>query len=124
MPVTRQLAAILERRLAERERFPERCRVWVFPSDRGPSGYINNLQYLNARIGEEGGARFWFDGLRTCFLEVAENDLMLPRALTRRLVTHTRPFRGVGSADSDWTTEQLRESAQRIADRIDELAGG
>ena len=122
LPVTRQLAAILEHRLAESERFPERCRVWVFPSDRGPSGYINNLQYLNARIGEEGGARFWFDGLRTCFLEVAENDLTLPRALTRRLVTHTRPFLGIGEADAGWTMDQLREGAQRTADRIDELS--
>ena len=33
LPVTRQLAAILERRLAERERFPATTRGWVFPSD-------------------------------------------------------------------------------------------
>ena len=122
LPIARQLGAILERRLALRERGPERTRPWVFPSDRGPSGRIASIQHLNARIGEEGGARFWFDALRTCFLAVAEDELMLPRSLTRRLVTHSRPFRGVGSADADWTIEELRESAQRIADRIDELA--
>ena len=33
LPLTRQLAAILERRFAERERFPEHRRVWVFPSE-------------------------------------------------------------------------------------------
>ena len=63
LPLTRQLAAILERRFAERERFPEHRRVWVFPSETSRSGRINSsMQHLNARIGEAGGAKFWFHG--------------------------------------------------------------
>ena len=42
LPLTRQLAAILERRFAERERFPEHSRVWVFPSKTSRSGRINS----------------------------------------------------------------------------------
>ena len=56
LPVTRQLVAILERRFAERDRFPERSRGWVFPSGTAESGHMNNgMQYLNARISEAGG---------------------------------------------------------------------
>ena len=56
LPLTRQLAAILERRFAERERLPEHSRVWVFPSETSRSGRINSsMQHLNARIGEAGG---------------------------------------------------------------------
>ena len=52
LPITRQLSAILERRLAERERFPEPTRPWVFPSDISRSGHLEGMQHLNARIGE------------------------------------------------------------------------
>ena len=33
LPTTRQLVAILERRLTGRERFPDHCRVWFFTSE-------------------------------------------------------------------------------------------
>ena len=126
LPVTRQLAAILERRAAERERFPEQSRAWVFPSATSRSGRINSMQHVNPRIGEEGGAKFWFHALRNCFITVADRELMLPGSLTKRLVNHARPSDVTKGYASDWTMEQLRESAQRIADRIDELmhAGG
>ena len=52
IPVVRQLAAILERRLAERGEFPEHSRIWVFPSETSASGRLSSLQQLNARIGE------------------------------------------------------------------------
>ena len=58
-PITRQLAAILERRFAEREgeRFPERSRGWVFPSANAKSkaGHIDGMQHMNARIGRGAG---------------------------------------------------------------------
>ena len=98
------------------------CWTRVFASERSPSGCIGSLQKLNTRVGEECGARFWFDALRTRFLAVAESDLVLPRALNRRLVTHVRPLRGIGEADAGWPMERFRKSAQRIADRIDELS--
>ena len=125
-PITRQIAAILEGRLAARDRFPERSRAWVFLSETSRSGRIGSAQHLNARIGEEGGAKFWFHALRNCFITVADRELMLPSSLTKRLVNHARPSDVTEGYASDWTMEQLRESAQRIADRIDELieAGG
>ena len=49
--------------------------------------------------------------------------LMLPTNLTKRLVNHARPQDVTEGYAADWTMEQLRESAQRIADRIDELIG-
>ena len=100
-------------------RFSVSCWTRVFVSERSPSGYTGSLQKLNARIGEECGARFWFVALRTCFLAVAESDWVLPRALNRRLVTHVRPFGGIREADAGWSIEQCRKSARRIADRID-----
>ena len=115
---------ILERRLAERERFPERSRPWVFPSETSASGRIMTLQQLNARIGEEGGAKFWFHALRNCFITVADRELMLPTSLTKRLVNHARPQDVTEGYAADWTAEQLRDGAQRIADRIDELIQG
>ena len=124
LPVTRQLGTILERRLAERDRFPERSRAWVFPSETSASGRIMTLQQLNARIGEEGGAKFWFHALRNCFITVADRELMLPTSLTKRLVNHARPQDVTEGYASDWTGEQLRDAAQRIADRIDDLIAG
>ena len=62
-------------------------------------------------------------GLRNCFITVAERELMLLRSLTKRLVNHARPSDVTEGYAADWTVEQLREPAQRIADRIDELAG-
>ena len=121
LPVTRQLAAVLERRLAERGRFPEHGRGWVFPSETSASGRIVALQQLNARIGEAGGAKFWFHALRNCFITVADRELMLPTSLTRRLVNHARPRDVTEGYAADWTMAQLREASQRIADRIDAL---
>ena len=47
---------------------------------------------------------------------------VLPRTLTKRLVNHARPSDVTEGYAADWTVDQLREPAQRIADRIDELA--
>ncbi|MCY4487530.1 MAG: hypothetical protein OXF11_10510 [Deltaproteobacteria bacterium] len=74
-------------------------------------------------IGRAGGEKFWFHGLRNAFITVAERELMLPRSLTKRLVNHARPNDVTEGYAANWTVEQLRESAQRIADRIDELTG-
>ena len=55
------------------------------------------------------------------FITVAERELMLPRSLTKRLVNHARPNDVTEGYAADWTMEQLREPALRIADCIDEL---
>ena len=123
LPLARQAGAILDRRLAERERSAERTRSWVFPSGAGPSGRLHRLQHLNGRIGEAGGARFWFDALRRCFAAVADDELALPAGLAARLAGAAPPREVTGAHTAEWTMEELREGAQLIADRIDELAG-
>ena len=79
------------------------------------------MQHLNARIGEAGGARFWFHALRNCSITVADREPMLPNSLTKRRVNHARPQDVTESYAADWTMEQLRDAAQKIADRIDEM---
>ena len=121
LPLTRQLVAGLERRRAAAGGMPKRARPWVFASETSASGHIHNPQHLYAPIALAGGTRFWFHTMRNRFITVAERDLMLPRSLTRRLVNHARPGDVTGGYAADWTVEQLRAHAQRIADRIDEL---
>ena len=120
-PITRQLAAILERRFAEREQFAREAREWVFPSEAGASGHLESIQHLNARIGEAGGTKFWFHALCNCFITFADPELRLPTSLTKRLVNHAPSQDITEGYAADWTMEQLRNAVQRIADRIDEL---
>ena len=84
---------------------------------------MEELQAHYEAIGRAGGAKFWFHGLRNCFITVAERELMLPRSLTKRLVNHARPGDVTEGYAADWTVEQLREPAQRVADRIDVMIG-
>ncbi|MYI69283.1 MAG: hypothetical protein F4103_11295 [Boseongicola sp. SB0673_bin_14] len=53
---------------------------------------------------------------------VAERELMLPRSLTKRLANHARPSDVTEGYAADWTVDQLREPAQWVAGRIDELS--
>jgi len=118
LPITRQLAAILDRRWEESGHLPE---GWVFPSTITGMGYIRRLAQHYTPISEAGGAKFWYHGLRNAFITVAERDLMLPHALTKRLVNHAPPNDVTEGYAADWTIAQLRGPAQRIADRIEEL---
>ena len=118
LPVTRQLAAILERRRAAGGGASE---GWVFPSRVSRSGRVAELSHMYEAIGRTGGAKFWFHGLRNCFITVAERELLLPLSLTKRLVNHARPSDVTEGYAADWTIEQLREPAQRIADRIEAM---
>ena len=49
---------------------------------------------------------------------------MLPTSLTKRLVNHAPSQDITEGYAADWTMEQLRTAAQRIADRIDKLTLG
>ncbi len=122
LPVTRQLAAIFERRRAACAEPGAEPEGWLFPSPRknGP-GHVSQLSRFYRAITGAAGTRFWFHGLRNAFITVAERELMLPRSLTKRLVNHARPGDVTEGYAADWTVEQLREPAQRVADRIDEL---
>ena len=121
LPITRQLAAILERRRPENGDGVARTGWWVFPSPSSASGHAEELQHLYRRISRAAGTKFWFHGLRNAFITVAERELMLPRSLTKRLVNHARRADVTEGYAADWTVEQLRGPAQRIADRIEEL---
>ena len=121
LPITKQLAAIFERRLADVEGPAPQAEGWVFPSSRSRTGYVAGVGHFYGGIGEEGGEKFWFHGLRNAFITVAERDLMLPRSLTKRLVNHAPPSDVTEGYAADWTVEQLRDPAQRMADHIDTL---
>ena len=122
LPITRQLAAVFARRHAAGGDAAARREGWIFPSRRnkGP-GHVLNLTQYYAGITRAGGTRFWFHGLRNAFITVAERELTLPLSMTKRLVNHARPSDVTEGYAADWTVEQLREPAQRVADRIDEL---
>ena len=119
---TNQLAAILERRRTAAADLPEGVREWVFPSPTSATGHVQDPHHLYARIGKAGGAKFWFHGLRNSFIAVVERELMLPPPLAKRLVNHARPNDVTQGYAADWTIAQLREPAQKIADRIEALA--
>ena len=90
----------------------------------GAVGHIADLSKYYGRIGEAAGTRFWYHGLRNVFITVAERDLLLPPSLTKRLVNHAPPSDFTEGYAADWTIGQLREPAQRIADRIEALMNG
>ncbi len=93
---------------------------WLFQSPRKSGrGHVSHLSQFYPGITEAGGTRFWFDGLRNAFTTVAEREPMLPRSPTKRPVNHARPGDVTESCAADWTVEQLREPAQRVADKID-----
>ena len=54
----------------------------------------------------------------------AERDLILPHTLTKRLVNRAPPRDVTKGYAAAWTIAQLREPAQRIADRIELLMMG
>ena len=118
LPVTRQLGAVLDRRWEDSGARPD---GWVFPSATSASGRITNLVQYYSPIEDAGGAKFWYHGMRNCFITVAELELMLPSSLTKRLLNHAPPNDITESYAADWTIGQLRDPAQRIADRIEAL---
>ncbi|MDE2790533.1 MAG: integrase arm-type DNA-binding domain-containing protein [Paracoccaceae bacterium] len=122
LPITKQLGAIFGRLREDCGGEAAPSEGWLFPSPRqSRSGHVADLAPFYAGISEAAGTRFWFHGLRNAFITVAERELMLPRSLTKRLVNHARPTDVTEGYAADWTVEQLREPAQRVADRIDEL---
>ena len=123
LPVTRQLAAILERLRPDCGGQAAPSEGWLFPSPKkAKSGHVADIARFYEDIGDVAGTRFWFHGLRNAFITVAERELMLPRSLTKRLVNHARPSDVTEGYAADWTVDQLRESAQRVVDPASKLA--
>ena len=85
------------------------------------SWHVDTLQPHHAWMARAGRAKLWFHGLQNVLVTVAERELILTRSLIKRLVNQTHPSHATEGYAADRTVEQLREPAQRIADRIDEL---
>ena len=119
LPVTRQLAVLLERRW---EATPSGAR-WVFASPASPEQPLSRPDSYYRAIVRHGGKPFWYHALRNCFVTVAAHELKLPGSLVKRLVNHRAGGDVTQGYATQWTLEQLREPAQRIADRIDALIG-
>ena len=119
LPVTRQIATILDRRQSEHGKSGT---GWVFPSRRSASGHLVGVKNHYAAIGRAGGAKFQYRGLRHCFVAVAERELTIPHILARRLIGLAPPGNAGRGSVADWTIDQLHETSQRIADRIESLA--
>ena len=123
LPITDQLAAVFGRCRARAEAAGGPVAGWLFPSAKSASGHLEEAFKFYAPIGKVAGTKFWFHGLRNSFISVAERELLLPRSLVKRLVNHSRGSDVTEGYAADWTVEQLREPAQRVADRIDTLRG-
>ncbi len=115
LPITRQLAEVLERRKKNNK------TEWVFPNSETKSGHYEDIHHVYPTITKAAGTKFWFHALRNCLITIAERDIGLATSLTKRLVNHARPQDVTEGYAADWTVEQLRGAAQAIADRIDEL---
>ena len=65
----------------------------MFPSRISRSGRVADLSHMYEAIGRTGGEKFWFHGLRNCFITVTGRELLLllPLSLTKRLLNHARP---------------------------------
>ena len=117
LPLTRQLAALLARR---REATPG-AAGWVFASPANPEQPLSRPDSYYRAIVRHGGKPFWHHALRNCFVTLAAHELKLPESLVKRLVNHRTGGDVTQDYATQWTLEQLREPAQRIADRIDVL---
>ena len=87
--------------------FSGEARGWEFPSEASTSSQLASIQHFNARIGEAGGAKFWFPALRNCFITVADRELMLPTSRTKPLVNHAPSQDPTEGYAADWNMEQL-----------------
>ena len=119
LPVTRQLAALLARRWEARSGDAR----WVFASPARPELPLARPDSYYRAIVRHAGKPFWYHALRNSFVTVAAHELKLPESLVKRLVNHRSRGDVTQGYATQWTLEQLREPAQRIADRIDSLIG-
>lgn len=115
LPTTRQLAAIVDRRLVDFESSAVEPQDWVFPSSNSGTGHVAGVGHFHNGISEAGGAKFWFHGPRKAFITVAERKMMLPRSLTKRVVNHAQPADATQGYAADWPVEKLRRGASPIA---------
>ena len=122
LPITRQLDRVLVRRWDAtgcEQRGPG--SPWVFTTPEYPEHRLRTPHEHYAGISKEAGKKFWFHALRNAFITVALHDMNLPESLVKRLVNHAPLTDVTQGYAAQWTLDQLRGPAQRIADRIDTL---
>ena len=95
LPITNQLAVILECRRAAAADLPEGIRKWVFPSPTSATGHVQDPHHLYARIGKAGGAKFWFHGLRN---SVSTHPLLMTK-IDPFLVSRNTHFRSSAASE-------------------------
>ena len=122
LPITRKLATIVERRFAESGASSDDDDDWVFSvrraRRRGPHrGPIARLQAHRRR----GRGAVLVPRLAQLLHQRRRARPAAAHALTKRLVNHAPASDITEGYGADWTIEQLREPAQRIADRIETL---
>ena len=127
LPITRQLDGVLvrcwEARAGGQTAMGE-PRVFAPPERSGGASHrrqMKRVQERYAAISRHAGTKFWFHALRNAFITVALHDEQLPKSLVKRLVNHAAPSDVTQGYAAQWTLDQLRGPAQRIADRIDAL---
>lgn len=116
LPMSRQVADLLIARRAL-----GRDGDYVFPGAGEKHPYAQSMQVSLRAVGRTTGIAVSPHDLRRTFISIAENCTITPFAL-KRLVAHTTSG-DVTSGYVQKTREQLREAAQVVADRIDELCG-
>ena len=127
LPVTRQLDAVLARRLQARgpgQGEAGEPAVFAPPERSGGASHRVQTRQVQRRyreISRHAGTKFWFHALRNAFITVALHDEQLPESLVKRLVNHAPAPDVTQGYAAQWTLDQLRAPAQRIADRIDTL---
>ena len=127
LPITRQLDGVLVRRREAHASAPgDTAGPMVFAPPERPDGaslqrQMRSVQERYAEISRHADTNVWFHALRNVFITVALHDEQLPESLVKRLVNHAPAPDVTQGYAAQWTLEQLRAPAQRIADRIDAL---
>ena len=114
MPMSTQLCRILKLR---RAMFYE--GDFVFPG-RGGKPYISNPRHWQIAVTAETGIKFCFHDLRRTFITIAES-LDIPHYALKALLNHAMG-NDVTGGYVVMSVDRLRDPAQKVADRIMELA--
>ena len=92
---------------------------YVFPST-GRSGHIAEPKFFLAEVAKSTGIHVSAHDLRRTFISVAASTDITPWSL-KALVNHSLGTGDVTAGYIQLTTEQLRDPAQRVADRLKTL---
>jgi len=110
--MSRQVHAIFQRRLANRE------NGWVFPGD-GKAGHFRDPRKQMEIVMEKSGVNFCLNDLRRKFISIGNHTV--PRSLLKYMVNHLTNDDDVTDGYVCITAEEKRDAEQRMGDAIDRL---